>query len=185
MFCFTSFSQWRKRENVEKVHWLLTSSLMAGVQLTDVHVPLIECKEGWSKPPDPRRAGNIVSLHVKEMAYYVLVMPQSCVHLHSWQPTTHKSPTLHSCIHTQALTLVFSPGYYSSSIYLCLTSTFYLFIYLFLAVLGLRFCERAFSGCGERGPLFIAARGPLTIAASLVAEHRLQTRRLSSCGSRA
>ena len=28
-------------------------------------------------------------------------------------------------------------------------------------------------------------RGPLTIAASLVAEHRLQTRRLSSCGSRA
>ena len=34
-----------------------------------------------------------------------------------------------------------------------------------------------------RGPLFIAVRGPLTIAASLVAGHRLQTRRLSSCGS--
>ena len=62
----------------------------------------------------------------------------------------------------------------------------YLFIYLlFLAVLGLRFCARAFSSCGERGPLFIAVRGPLTIAASPVAEHRLQTRRLSSCGSRA
>ena len=60
-----------------------------------------------------------------------------------------------------------------------------LFSYLFLAVLGLRFCARAFSSCGERGPLFIAARGPLIIAASLVAEHRLQTRRLSSCGSRA
>ena len=30
-----------------------------------------------------------------------------------------------------------------------------------------------------------AVRGPLTIAASPVAEHRLQTRRLSSCGSRA
>ena len=60
-----------------------------------------------------------------------------------------------------------------------------LFIYLFLAVLGLRFCARAFSSCGERGPLFIAVRGPLTIAASLVAEHRLQTSRLSSCGSRA
>ena len=57
------------------------------------------------------------------------------------------------------------------------------FIYLFLAVLGLRFCVRAFSSCGKRGPLFIAVRGPLTIAASLVAEHRLQTRRLSSCGS--
>ena len=59
----------------------------------------------------------------------------------------------------------------------------YLFIYLFLAVLGLCFCARAFSSCGKRGPLFIAVRGPLIIAASLVAEHRLQTRRLSSCGS--
>ena len=27
-------------------------------------------------------------------------------------------------------------------------------IYLFLAVLGLRFCARAFSSCGKRGPLF-------------------------------
>ena len=60
------------------------------------------------------------------------------------------------------------------------------FIYLFvLAVLGLRFCARAFSSCGKRGPLFIVVCGPLTILASLVAEHRLQTRRLSSCGSRA
>ena len=54
-----------------------------------------------------------------------------------------------------------------------------------MAVLALRFCARAFSSCGERGPLFIAVRGPLTIVASLVAEHRLQTRKLSSCGSRA
>ena len=69
----------------------------------------------------------------------------------------------------------------------------YLFILLFLAVLGLCFCTRAFSSCGKRGPLFIAVRGPLfisvhgplAITASLVAEHRLQTCRLSSCGSRA
>ena len=54
-----------------------------------------------------------------------------------------------------------------------------------MAVLGLRFCARALSSCGKRGPLFIAVRGPLTIAASLVAEHRLQMRRLSNCGSRA
>ena len=52
-------------------------------------------------------------------------------------------------------------------------------------MLGLRFCSRAFSSCGKRGPLFIAVHGPLTITASPVAEHRLQTRRLSSCGSRA
>ena len=54
-----------------------------------------------------------------------------------------------------------------------------------MAVLCLRFCARALSSCGERGPLFSAVCGPLTMAASLLAEHRLQTRRLSSCGSRA
>ena len=52
-------------------------------------------------------------------------------------------------------------------------------------MLGLRFCAWAFSSCGKWGPLFIAVRGPLTVVASLVAEHKLQTRRLSSCGSRA
>ena len=66
------------------------------------------------------------------------------------------------------------------------TSAFFLFfIFFFLAVLSLRFCARAFSSCGKRGPLLIAVRGPLTIAASPVAENRLQTRRLSNCGSRA
>ena len=38
---------------------------------------------------------------------------------------------------------------------------FFFFLNLFLAVLGLRFCARAFSSCGKRGPLFIAVRGPL------------------------
>ena len=60
-----------------------------------------------------------------------------------------------------------------------------LFLYLFLAALGLSFCARAFSSCSKWGLLFIAVRGLLTIVASLVVEHRLQTRRLSSCGSRA
>ena len=54
-----------------------------------------------------------------------------------------------------------------------------------MAMLGLRFCVRAFSSCGKWGPLFIAVHVPLTIADSLVAEHRLQTCRLSNCGSRA
>ena len=76
-------------------------------------------------------------------------------------------------------------------IYFLIFNFYFLFIYLFfkinlfLAVLGLRFCARAFSSYGEWGPLFIAVRGPVTVAASLVAEHRLQTRRLRSCGSRA
>ena len=50
----------------------------------------------------------------------------------------------------------------------------YLFIlYLFLAVLGLRFCARAFSSCGKRGPLFIVVHGPL------------HYRGLSCCGAQA
>ena len=64
----------------------------------------------------------------------------------------------------------------------CLFVCLFLFFY-FMAVLGLRFCARAFSSCGKRGPLLIAVHRPLTIAASLVVEHRLQTRRLSNCGS--
>ena len=54
-----------------------------------------------------------------------------------------------------------------------------------MTVLSLRFCARAFSSCGKWGPLFIVVRGPLTVVASLGAEHRLQTRRLSNCGSQA
>ena len=58
-------------------------------------------------------------------------------------------------------------------------------IIIFFGCVGSSFCARAFSSYGKRGPLFNAVRGPLTIAASLVAGHRLQTRRLSSSGSRA
>ena len=80
----------------------------------------------------------------------------------------------------------------------------YLFIYLFLAALGLCFCAWAFSSCGERGLVFVVVRGLLTAVtsrcgawvlgawASVVAAHRLSScgswaleRRLSSCGSRA
>ena len=49
-----------------------------------------------------------------------------------------------------------------------------LFIYLFLAVLGLCCCVQAFSSCSERGLLFVAVRRLLIAVASLVAEHRLQ-----------
>ena len=54
-----------------------------------------------------------------------------------------------------------------------------------MTVLGLRLCARALPSRGKWGPLLIAVRGPLTTAAPLAAEHRLQTRRLSNCGSRA
>ena len=69
-----------------------------------------------------------------------------------------------------------------------------LFIYLFIfGCVGSSVRARAFSSCGKwgphfiavRGPLFIAVREPFTTAAPPVAGHRLQTRRFSSCGSRA
>ena len=46
-----------------------------------------------------------------------------------------------------------------------------LLINLFLAVLGLHCCARAFSSCGEQGLLFVAVCGLLIAVASLVAEH--------------
>ena len=68
-----------------------------------------------------------------------------------------------------------------------------LFIYLFLAALGLRCCAQTFSSCGERGLLFVAVRRLLIKVSSLVVEHRFQARGLqqlwhavfSSCGMRA
>ena len=49
---------------------------------------------------------------------------------------------------------------------------FYLFIYLFMAELGLCCCTWAFSSCGERGLLFLTVSGLLIAVASLV-EHGL------------
>ena len=60
----------------------------------------------------------------------------------------------------------------------------YLFIYFWLCWVFVSVRGLSPVG-GDWGPLFITVRGPLTVAASLVAEHRLQTRRLGSCGSRA
>ena len=61
-------------------------------------------------------------------------------------------------------------------------------IYFYEVLVGLVHCCWVLMpsiSCGKRGPLFIPVLRPLTIVASLVAEHRLQTRRLSSCGARA
>ena len=90
-------------------------------------------------------------------------------------PSGHIPQSCHSISHFRETQLLTSPFFFF----------LILFIYLFMAVLGLHFCARAFSSCGKWGPLFIAVRGPLTIVASPIAEHRLQTCRLSNCGSRA
>ena len=43
----------------------------------------------------------------------------------------------------------------------------FIYLFLFLAVLGLRCCARAFSNCGEWGQLFIAVRGLLIVVCGL------------------
>ena len=50
---------------------------------------------------------------------------------------------------------------------------FIYFIYLFLAVLGLRCYVQAFSSCSEWGLLFVAVHRLLIAVVSFVAEHRL------------
>ena len=50
---------------------------------------------------------------------------------------------------------------------------FYKFIYLFLSALDLCCCAWASFSCGERGLLFFAVHGLLTLVASLVVEHGL------------
>ena len=66
----------------------------------------------------------------------------------------------------------------------------FLHVFFFLKFIYLWLCwvfvsVRGLSPVAASGGHSIAVHGPLTIAAPLVAEHRLQTRRLSSCGSRA
>ena len=71
----------------------------------------------------------------------------------------------------------------SKKLHYCMTTVFSfifilfylltLFYLLFLAALGLRCCEQAFSSCGEWGLLFIVVCRLLIAVASLVAEHGL------------
>ena len=51
--------------------------------------------------------------------------------------------------------------------------SFFFFLNLLLAALGLGCCARAFSSCGEQVLLCVVVHGLLIVVASLVAEHRL------------
>ena len=57
----------------------------------------------------------------------------------------------------------------------------YLFIYLFLAALGLRCCARAFSSCSEQGLLFIEVRRQWLLLLQSTGSRRAG---FSSCGTR-
>ena len=57
---------------------------------------------------------------------------------------------------------------------LCLIfKSFYLFVYLFLAVLGLHCCVQVFSSCDSRDYTLAAMCGLLIVVTSVFAEHRV------------
>ena len=79
-----------------------------------------------------------------------------------------------SCLVFINVYMSFFKVFFKSSFIVIFFSSFFFdkFIYLFLAVLGLHCCTRAFSSC-EQGLLFVAVRRLLIAVASLVAEHGL------------
>ena len=74
---------------------------------------------------------------------------------------------------------------YTSFFFFLINSYFIYLFYLFWAVLGLRFVRGLSLVAASRDHSSSQCTGLSTIAAPPVAGHRLQTRRLSSCGSRA
>ena len=117
-----------------------------------------------------------IGVHAWQLKYY---HPQHLVYFQIWFLLhLRKTFSLTELVIMRVDHFFFFFFFYRKSLFI------YLFIYLwlcwvFVSVRGLSLAV------ASGGHLFIAVRGPLTITASLVAEHRLQTRRLSNRGSRA
>ena len=87
---------------------------------------------------------------------------------------TNRYTYTHAYIHTYTFVYV----HIHRHTYVFQLTTFFLnkfiyVIYLFLAVLGLCCCPRAFSSCSERGLLFVAVHRLHIAVASLVVDHGL------------
>ena len=67
---------------------------------------------------------------------------------------------------------------YSLYIFLCYFKNLFIYLFIYLAALGLCCCAWAFSSCSEQGLLFVEVHGLVIVVASLVEEHGLQARGL-------
>ena len=73
----------------------------------------------------------------------------------------------------------------ANTLFLYINLFTYLFVYVFLAALGLRCCTRAFSSCGEWRLLFVAVRGFLWWWLLLLQSAGFRHAGFSSCGMQA
>ena len=75
---------------------------------------------------------------------------------------------IHTIVSLSLSIYIHIKGYYAYY-----SATFFVCLFCFLTVLGLRCYVWAFSSCGKRGLLFVVVHGLLVAVASLVAEHGL------------
>ena len=118
--------------------------------------------------------------------YYLFPQPGSCCsETFAWlAPSYHSSLSLnYKSFLISQFKITSLGGKYRLHTSICFLKIIYLFIYLFMAALGLRCCTQAFSSCGELGLLFVVVAGFSWRWLPLVAEHGLSAHRLSSCGT--
>ena len=130
------------------------------------HTPLIPTLSSPSHPSPP------LHIHLSPEC------PPTCTLGPAWQPELRNLLCLHTHVPVYVLVCALTAPLCTvqgGCVHTCSLMHFFflihLFIYLFLVVLGLRCCTRAFSSCGEWGLLFVAVRGLLLVVASLVVEH--------------
>ena len=98
----------------------------------------------------------------------------SLLHVFSFLPRSCYSPACHFSTPRHGTEMALAGCHQSPPVRSIEVFFFFLiFIYLFMAVLGLLCCARAFSSCGEWGLFFVMVCRLLIVVASLVVEHGL------------
>ena len=123
-----------------------------------------------------------MNFHIYELSFNIF--PQTPVTVFIFSPLSCRSLScpLEKLLSVTCITHIFSSNllayHFTLFMVLFLIHRFsffknkFIYLFLFLAVLGLRCCMQAFSSCDEWGLLFVAVLGLLIVVASLVVKHR-------------